>query len=62
VKGDELAKQIEENHSHTDIVFISGDSTYMSEFESNLEDEEMMIKPIDPEHLLKTAAKRTAHK
>jgi CheY-like chemotaxis protein len=62
VKGDELAKQIEENHCHTDIVFITGDSTLKSKFESNLDGEEMMIKPVDPERLLETAAKKTANK
>ena len=59
--GDEVAGLIEERHSHTDIVFITGYSTLKGEVESHLDEKEMMMKPIEPERLLETTMKRLAH-
>ena len=59
--GDAVAEKIEENHSHTDIVFITGYSTLKSEVKSHLDEKEMMMKPIEPERLLETTMKRLAH-
>jgi CheY-like chemotaxis protein len=59
--GDKVAEEIEEHHSQTDIVFITGYSTLKTRAR-NPEEKETMIKPIDPEHLLETAIKKLAHK
>ena len=58
--GDEVAEKIEENHSYTDIIFITGYSSLKGYVESQLGEKEVLIKPIDPDSLLETATKRLA--
>ena len=58
--GDEVAKKIEENHSYTDIIFITGYSMLKGEAEGQLDKKEILMKPIEPDSLLETATKRLA--
>ena len=58
--GDEVAKKIEENHSYTDIIFITGYSMLKGEAEGQLNEKEILMKPIEPDSLLETATKRLA--
>ncbi len=56
--GDEVAEKIEEHHSHTDILFITGYSLFKEYVEGQLDEREMLIKPIEPHSLLEKASKR----
>ena len=58
--GDEVAKKIKEEHSSTDIIFITGYSSMKDGVEGQLEEEEVLMKPIIPESLLETVTKRLA--
>ena len=58
--GDEIAENIEEHHSYTDIIFITGYPSLTSDVEGQIDEKEMLIKPIEPDSLLETASKRLA--
>ena len=58
VMGDEVAEEIEELSRQTDIVFITGHEMLKSEVETQLDEKEVLMKPIAPEDLLKTTIKR----
>jgi DNA-binding response OmpR family regulator len=58
--GDEVAEKIKEEYSSTDIIFITGYSSKKDEVEGQLDEEEVLIKPIIPESLLEAATKRLA--
>ena len=51
--GNKVAEEIESSPRHTDIVFITGYSSLSKGNKS-----EVLMKPIDPEHLLETATKK----
>ena len=51
--GQEIAEEIKEEHGDTDIVFITGYSSL-----SKKNGTETLIKPINPDHLLKTTKKK----
>ena len=53
--GEKVAAEIEEYTIDTDIVFISGYS------ESQRDDKETLMKPIEPEKLIESAAKNLLH-
>jgi CheY-like chemotaxis protein len=52
--GDQIAETIEERHSETKIIFITGYSYILDEYER---ENEILLKPIDPDYLLETVAK-----
>ena len=54
ITGDKVAKKIKKEHSSTAIIFITGYSDVLSDVES---ENATLMKPIDPESLLKTATK-----
>ena len=56
--GDEVAEMIEEGHNNTDIIFITGYSSLKGE--GQLDEREILIKPIEPNSLLEQASKRLA--
>ncbi len=58
--GDEVAEKIEEYHNHTDILFITGYSLFKDYVEGELDEREMLMKPVEPDILLKKASKRLA--
>ncbi len=58
VMGVEVAEEIEELCGQTDIVFITGHEMLKSEVETQLDEKEVLMKPIAPEDLLKTTIKR----
>ena len=58
--GDEVAAKIEEDHGSTDIIFITGYSSMKDEVMSQLGEKELLMKPIEPESLIKSAKQRLA--
>ncbi len=56
--GNEVAEKIEEYHSHTDVIFITGYSSLKGE--GQLDGRETLIKPIEPDSLLEKASERLA--
>ena len=52
--GGQIAETIEKRHSETKIIFITGFSYLLDEFDR---ENEIMLKPIEPDHLLETVAK-----
>jgi len=52
--GDQIAETIEKRHSETKIIFITGYSYVLDEFDRK---NEIMLKPIEPDHILETVAK-----
>jgi CheY-like chemotaxis protein len=55
--GDKVAEKIEKNHSGTKIIFITGYSYLLDDYDR---ENEILMKPIDPEYLLETVAKTIA--
>ena len=58
--GDEVAEKIEEDHGSTDIIFITGYASLRDGVEGQLDEKEMLMKPIEPGSLLEKASKRLA--
>jgi CheY-like chemotaxis protein len=56
--GNEMAEEIKERCKQTDIVYITGYSMLKEEVEKRFENEEILMKPIEPDVLLETAARR----
>ena len=56
--GNEMTKEIKERCKQTDIVYITGYSMLKEEVEKRFENEEILMKPIEPDVLLETAARR----
>lgn len=56
--GSEIAEEIKERCKQTDIVYITGYSMLKEEVVKRFENEEILIKPIEPDLLLETAARR----
>ena len=54
ILGDKVAEQIEKRHKDSTIVFISG----YSSFPDGVEEDDLLVKPIDPDNLLRTAKKK----
>jgi DNA-binding response OmpR family regulator len=52
--GDQIAETIEKKHSETKIIFIPGNTYLINEF---TRENEILLKPIEPEYLLETVAK-----
>ena len=52
--GDQIAETIEKKHSETKIIFITGYGYILDEYER---ENEILLKPIDPDFLLETVAK-----
>ena len=57
ITGDKVAEKIKKEHSGTPIIFITGYSDRLSDV---LNENEMLMKPIDPESLLRTALNNIA--
>ena len=58
--GDEVAEKIKEDHGSTDIIFITGYASFRGGVEGQLDEKEMLMKPIEPSSLLEKASKRLA--
>jgi CheY-like chemotaxis protein len=56
--GNEMAEEIQERCKQTDIVYITGYSMLKEEVEKRFENKEILMKPIEPDILLETAARR----
>ncbi len=54
VFGFQIAETIEKRHNETKIIFITGYSYILEDYER---ENEILLKPIDPEYLLETIAK-----
>jgi len=52
--GYQIAETIERRHNETKIIFITGYAYVLDEYER---ENEILLKPIDPDHLLETVAK-----
>ena len=52
--GDQIAETIEKRYEETVIIFITGYAYILDEYERK---NEILLKPIDPDHLLETVAK-----
>ena len=52
ITGDKVAEKIKKEHSGTAIIFITGYSDRLSDVEN---ENDMLMKPVDPESLLRTA-------
>ena len=57
ITGDKVAEKIKKEHSDTAIIFITGYSDRLSDVGT---ENEMLMKPIDPESLLRTALNNIA--
>jgi len=57
ITGDKVAEKIKKEHSGTAIIFITGYSDRLSDVGN---ENEMLMKPIDPESLLRTALNNIA--
>ena len=55
-----MTEKIEKGHGSTDIIFITGYASLRGGAEGQLDEKEMLMKPIEPGSLLEKASKRLA--